>query len=199
MKLFTNLLLILLISGSVYAQKPNVKTGDWSDLKGIKEYNIEFDYEGLEIIDFESEEAFLEEKMKKREDKEAGAGEKFKESWFADREERYHPDFIKGFNLKWTDIAKVVEDEDAEYTMKIQTRKIYPGYNVGVMKQPAKLYFTVIVYKTEAPSDIIFSADMDKTLSTSGYGASYNTGVRIANAYYIGAQYFKKALRKYTK
>lgn len=199
MKLLANLLLILFVSGSVYAQKPKVTEGSWSNLKGISEFNLVFDYEGLEVIDFDSEEAFLEEKMKDREEKEAGGGEKFKNSWLSDREERYEPDFILGFNKKYSDISTVSQDSDSEYTMKIKTRKIYPGYNVGVMNQPAKLYFTVIVYKTDSPSDVVFSADMDKTLSSSGYGASYNTGARIANAYYIGAQYFKKALKKYAK
>ena len=200
MKLFTKVLLLLFVTTSVYAQKPKVTKGNWSALAGIKEYNLVFNYEGMEVIDSKSEEAYLEEKVKGKNEKEAGSGDKYKENWFKARENSYKPDFIKGFNKKWDDFAAVKENSDLEYTMEIKTTKVYPGWSVGVSTQPVKLYFTVIVYKTGNPSNVIFTATMDKVLSSnSTFVAQYTEVQRISNAYYTGAQYFKKALKSKAK
>lgn len=195
MKLFTKIVLLLFLTTSVYAQKAKVTKGDWSDLNGIKKFNIVFDYKDLEIIDYDSEEAYIERKMKDAESKEAGAGAQFKKKWLNDRANIYEPDFIKGFNADEPEHAKVGKNNGAEYTMKIVTRKIYPGYNVAVKRKPCKLYFTVLVYKTSSPSHVIFSADMDKSQSTSGLDAHFEDGPRIGNAYYKGAIYFKRMYR----
>jgi|SRR5690554_240901 len=200
MKLITKVLMLLFITTSVYAQKPKVTKGDWTALAGIKEYNLVFNYEGMEVIDYDSEEAYLEEKVKGKNEKEAGSGDKYKEKWFTARDESYAPDFIKGFNKKAMDFASVEIDSDAEYTMEIKTTKVYPGWFVGIATQPVKLYFSVIVYKSGNPSDVIFTATMDKVMSSnSTFVAQYTEFQRISNAYYIGAQYFKKMLTKKAK
>jgi hypothetical protein len=200
MKLFTKVLLLLFVTTSIYAQKPKVTKGEWSVLTGIKEYNLVFNYEGMDVIDYDSEAAYLEEKVTGKNEKEAGSGDKYKENWFKAREESYKPDFIKGFNKKWEDIAAVSENSDAEYTMEIKTTKVYPGWFVGIATQPVKLYFSVIIYKTDTPSDILFTAIMDKVLSSNSvFVAQYTEFQRISNAYYMGAQYFKKRLKKKAK
>ncbi|HAB28515.1 MAG TPA: hypothetical protein DCE27_13045, partial [Xanthomarina gelatinilytica] len=98
------LFLALLFSTSLlFSQKSKVQEGDWKNLKGITEYNLVFDYANLEIPKYDSEEDFLKDKMAKRDEKEPGTGEKFKESWFADRENRYEPKFIESFNKRFDD------------------------------------------------------------------------------------------------
>ena len=61
--------------------------------------------------------------MAKRDEKEAGTGEKFKASWFGDREKRYAPKYIESFNKRFEDgeIKVGMDMADAEYTMKIHT------------------------------------------------------------------------------
>ena len=89
--------------------------------------------------------------MEKRENKEAGAGEEFKKSWFADREERYEPKFIESFNKRFDGEVRVAKDIDAEYTMKIHSTMMWAGYNVGIVRKNTKLEATVSVYKTSNP------------------------------------------------
>ena len=196
------LLFALLFSTTiVFSQKANVTKGDWSDLKGITEFNLEFDYSDLEIPKYDSEEAFLEDKIAKREEKEPGTGEKFRESWFSDRENYYEPRFIETFNDRYKDgLVKVDRDlGNAEYTMKVHTTFIYPGYNVGVVRKNSKLEVTLSVYKNDSPDDIIFEVDYTKIEGAGNGGYDFNSGQRIADAYIIFARRLTKDMYKNNK
>lgn len=214
MKLLTLVLLLLFITTSAYSQgfvsaasntsprpkKAIVIKGDWSDLAGIKEYNLVFDYEGMEVVDYDSEEAYLEMRVKDKNEKEAESGNKYKEKWFKVREEGYKPDFIKGFNKNREDIIAVRENSDLEYTMEIKTTQVYTGWTTGVGTKSAKLFIIINVYRTDDPSDVIFSATKDRIWSSnSKLVAQYTDIQRISNAYYIVGEYFKAELNKKIK
>ena len=123
--------------------------------------------------------------MAKRDEKEPGTGEKFKESWFSDREARYEPKFIESFNKRFDDgKVKVGKDfSDAEYTMKIHTTFLYSGYNVGVVRKNSKLEAVVSVFKTGEPSNVIFSAKYTKVEGNWAMGYDFDSGYRISEAY----------------
>ncbi len=192
---------VLMVSTTILAQKAKVTKGDWSDLKGITEYNLVFDYSNLEIPKFDSEEDFLKDKMDKRDEKEPGSGEDFKKSWFSDREEFYEPRFIETFNDRYKDnLVKVDRDlASAEYTMKIHTTFIYPGYNVGVVRKNSKLEITLSVFKNDSPENIIFSVDYTKIEGQGNGGYDFNSGQRIADGYIIFARALTKHMYKGTK
>ena len=191
----------LLITTSLVAQKANVTKGDWKDLKGITEYTLEFDYSDLEIPKYDSEEDFLADKMAKREEKEPGTGEQFKESWFSDREEYYEPRFIETFNDRYKDGAVKVDRDlgSADYTMKVHTTFIYPGYNVGVVRKNSKIEVTIDVFKNDSPDNIIFSVDYTKVEGAGNGGYDFNSGQRIADAYIILSRRLVKDMYKNTK
>ncbi|MDN3710510.1 hypothetical protein QW060_27325 [Myroides ceti] len=52
---------------NVFSQKLKTEQGSINNLKGIKSYNLVFDYSNLKVDKFETEEAFLKDKMAKRE------------------------------------------------------------------------------------------------------------------------------------
>jgi hypothetical protein len=185
----------------MFSQKEKVVKGDWSDLKNITEYTLVFDYSDLEIPKYDSEEAFLDDKMAKRDEKEPGTGEAFKESWFSDRENYYEPRFIETFNERYKDgLVKVDRDlGSAEYTMKIHTTLIYPGYNVGVVRQNSKIEVTVSVFKNDNPDNILFSAEFTKVEGAGNAGYDFNSGQRIADAYIIFARSLEKNMYKNLK
>lgn len=190
-----------MVSTVILAQKSKVTEGDWNALKGISEYTLVFDYSNLVIPKFDSEEAFLADKMSKRDEKEAGTGEKFKESWFSDRENFYEPRFIETFNDRYKDnLVKVDKNlNSAEYTMKIHTTFMYPGYNVGVVRHDSKIEVTLSVYKNDSPEKILFSADYTKINGEGNGGFDYNSGQRIADAYIIFARKLVKDMYKNNK
>ncbi len=201
MKKQLSIILVLLCTTLTFAQKAKVQEGDWKNLKGITTFNLEFDYSNLEIPKYDNEEEFLKDKMQKREEKKKGDGERFKKSWFADREARYEPKFIESFNKRWDNNEVQVGKDltDAEYTIKIHTTFMYAGYNVGVMRQNSKIDAVFTVYKNDAPDKIIFKVKYTKAEGKGAMGNDYNSGYRISEAYAKLAKTFAAHLRKKTK
>lgn len=201
MKKLVAIILLLFIASSSFAQKAKVKKGKWKTLKDIPEYLVEFDYSNVEIANYESEEAFLKDKMQVREDKKEGNGERFKKSWFADRQNKYEPQFIDFFNNYHEDFQVKVsnQNENANYIMKIQTTFIYPGYNVGVWREDSKLRVTVTIYPIENPNNILFSANIKGVNGGGAKGFDFNSGDRIAYAYALLANYIAKKIRIVSK
>lgn len=201
MKKQITLLAVLFITAATFAQKAKVLEGKFKDLKGITEFSLVFDYSDLEIPKYDSEEEFLADKMQKREKKNPGSGEEFKESWFNDREERYEPKFIESFNKRFDD-NRVVVDRDldsAEYIMKVHTTMMYAGYNVGVMRQNSKISAVVSVYKKGDPDNVIFKVDYKKAEGYGAMGNDYNSGYRISEAYAKLAKTLAKTIKKKAK
>lgn len=194
------LIALLLVSSMAMAQKMKIVSGDFKNLKGISEFNLLFDYEGLTVDKFKTEEDFLKDKMAKRDDEE-GKAENFKKNWFEDRENRYEPKFIESFNKRFDNgevkVAKGLSA--AKYTIKVQTTWIYPGYNVGVMRQASKLNAIIYVYETANPSNTILSVDYEKAVGNGAAGFDYNSGYRISEAYAKLAKTFAADLKKKSK
>ncbi len=194
------LFVALLFGTFAFSQKVKVVEGSFKNLKGISAYNLEFDYSNLSIPKYDSEEEFLEDKMAKREEKEPGTGEKFKQAWFNDREEQYEPRFIESFNKRFDDgEVKVGKDIGAEYTMKIHTTMMYAGYNVGVMRQNSKLEATVSVFKTDAPNQVLWKAKYTKVEGKGAMGYDFDSGYRISEAYAKLAKTIAKNIQKKAK
>lgn len=121
-------LLLLLVSVQLSAQRFDLLSGDFKNLKGIAEYNVVFDYANLTVHGYKTEADYLEDKMKKRE-KVAGKAEKFQEEWYANRKNLYEPAFINYFNKSFKQgEIKVSQNPEAKYTMEIKTTWVYPGY-----------------------------------------------------------------------
>ncbi|MBZ0328510.1 MAG: hypothetical protein K8F54_12940 [Altibacter sp.] len=185
MKRQLTLILAIACTAFVYAQKVKITQGSYAALKGISAYNLEFDYSNVQIPKYDSEEDFLKDKMAKRDEKEPGTGDRFKASWFSDREERYEPKYIESFNKRFDNgQIKVGADlPEAEYTMKIHTTMMWAGYNVGIVRKNAKIEATVSVFKTSDPASVLFSANYTKVEGGGAMGYDFDSGYRISEAY----------------
>lgn len=193
------LLALLFVSSLAMAQKMKKVSGDFKNLKGIAEYNLTFDYTNLTVDKFKTEEDFLADKMKKREEK--GTSEDFKKSWFADRDNRYEPKFVESFNKRFdNNEVKVGEDlASAKYTMNVKTTWIYPGYNVGVMRSPAKINTTITISENANPSNVLLVVEYEKAEGNGAMGMDYDSGYRISEAYAKLAKEFAADIKKGTK
>lgn len=196
MKKITSLLLLLVVTVT-FSQKIKVSEGKFKKVKGITEYSLVFDYSNLKIPKFDSEEAFLKEKMEKRDKKNPGSGAIFKKSWFRDREERYEPKFIESFNKRFKKQKIKVIKKPADYTIKIHTTKMYAGYNVGVWRHNAEINAVITIYETKNPSNVLVSGKIKKVQGAGAMGNDYNSGYRISECYAklakVLAKYIKKA------
>ncbi|MGB1307308.1 MAG: hypothetical protein ACPG6B_00255 [Oceanihabitans sp.] len=201
MKKLVSITFLLFFTTIMVGQKAKVLEGDWKSLKGNATYNLVFDYSDLEIPKYKNEEEFLKDKMKKRDDKNPGTGEKFKKSWFADRENRYEPKFIESFNKRWkNDEVQVGKNlESAEYTIKVHTTFMYAGYNVGVVRKNSKIDAVISVYKNGEPNNVIFKVKYTKAEGNGAFGNDYDSGYRISEAYAKLAKTFAAHLKKKTK
>lgn len=196
MKNLATLAALLLFSITIFGQKLKVQDGNLKNLKGIKVYAMDFDYTDVQIPKFDSEEDFLKDKMDKRNEKEAGDGERFRKSWFDDRPNRYHPKFIESFNKRFDGSAIHAQEGEAEYTMKVHTTKLYPGYNVGVWRHNSEIDATITVYETAHPSNILFSGSYLDVQGSGAFGYDYDSGYRISECYAKLAKTFAKDLKK---
>lgn len=175
-------LLLLLVASASFAQKVKVQSGSFKALKGISEFNLEFDYEGLTVDKFKTEEEFLEDKMKKREEK--GTDEEFRKKWFSDRENRYEPKFIESFNKRFD--GKVKADKgltSAKYTIRVKTTWIHPGYNIGISRSDSKITVLITVFETANSSNEILAVTYEKSPGAGAFGNDYDSGYRISEAY----------------
>lgn len=188
----------LFVSCTMMSQDMEVVKGDFKNLKGITEFNLIFDYSNLKVDKFDTEEAFLADKMKKREEK--GTDEDFKKSWFADRENRYEPKFIESFNKRFDngEIKVGKKLTTAKYTINVKTSWIYPGYNVGVMRQNAKINVIITVFETANPNNVLASIQYEKVPGNGAMGYDYNSGYRISESYAKLAKEFAAHIKKRT-
>jgi len=175
--------LFLFIVSIASAQRYKVLSGDLKSLKGIAEYNVIFDYSDQKIEGFETEEAYLKEKMDKRKDKE-GASDHFKKDWYEDRENKYEPKFIEYFNKRFEKgEIKVGKNLATKYTMNIKTTWIYPGYSVVAGAEPAKISAIVTIKEAANPSNIVVAIEFDKSIGLEQGQFDFDQGYRIAGAY----------------
>ncbi|MBQ4913749.1 hypothetical protein J8L85_04825 [Maribacter sp. MMG018] len=193
-QLFSFFAMLVIVSAS--AQKLKIQEGDYNNLKGIDTYSLVFDYTDVQIPKFDNEEAFLKDKMDKREEKKAGDGERFKNDWFSDRPNRYHPKFIESFNKRFDDGVVSVTEDAADYTMKIHTSKIYPGYNVGIVRHNAEIDATFTIYKTDDPATVLFEGKYKDVQGYGSMGYDYNSGDRIAECYAKLAKNIANVIKK---
>lgn len=190
------LILCILVGVIGSAQKIKLAEGSVENLMEVTEYNVVFDYSNITIANFDSEEAYLKDKMAIREAKEVGAGEQFKRDWFAFRDSLFEPKFMETFNNFFTGKVKIKigVNEEAKYTILINTVFVYSGYNVGIWPEDSKLKATISIYETARPDKI-------ELLSKENYvrgKATYLLGNRIANAYGLLGRRMAAFLRKKT-
>lgn len=192
------LLMLLVVSVSTYSQKLKVQDGNIKNLKGITEYNLNFVYSDLEIPNYDSEEEFLADKANKREEKEVGLGEKFRKSWFSDREDFYHTKYVESFNKRFgkEEIVLDVDKTEAKYTMQIHTTLLYAGYNVGIVRKNAKIDAIITIHETANPDNVLFSGKYFNVQGNGAMGYDFNSGYRISECYAKLAKSFGVLIKK---
>ncbi len=174
---FTLMLLCLGIAG--YAQKIKLREGDLSALKGQTSLKTEFQYE-MSVGKFDKEEDYIAQKKKELNGKEAGRGDTWEQSWIADRQDRFEPQFRELFS-KHSDISTV--DDNAPYTLIFKTVKTEPGFNVGVASRPAFIDGEAVIVDSKDPSKVIAKISILKAPGRDVMGFDYETGARLQEAY----------------
>ncbi len=177
---------LFFMSSLLYSQRFDILSGDLKNVKGITEYHCTFDYKDMQVNGFESEAAFLKEKIAKRQKYDDGKDLKgkavqFEKDWFEDRFNKYEPAYINYFNARLEkEKVKAVINPAAKYTMNVKTTWIYPGYELAQV-EPAKISAIITIFETANPSNVLLAIEFDKSI---GIVKDYRKqGDRIVGAY----------------
>lgn len=173
----------VLIGFSSFAQKIKVTSGDLDFLKGQTAIHVEYDYDNMGVGKFDKEEDYINEKVEDYNKKEAGRGDKWRESWVADREERFQPKFeeLLNKNLEKSNV-KVGEFPDAAYTMLVKTTYTEPGFNVGVVRKNAYTDYEVVFIENETQEELA-TMTIVKSPGLGAMGYDFDSGLRIQESY----------------
>jgi hypothetical protein len=176
------LLIVLLVAAfsSAYGQKIKLIEGDLKALKGLKGFNTEFTYENMTVGKDKDEETYVSEKKKTLNEKEAGRGDKWQESWVADRKDRFEPQFRELF-AKYSGMSTT--DATSPYTLIFKTTRTEPGWNVGVMRVPAFIDAEVWIVDSKNKENVVAKIDIKNSPGRSAFGMDYETGVRLQESY----------------
>lgn len=168
-----------LLSSAAFGQKIKIVSGNISDLQGMSELNIEYDYSGLGVGKFDVEADYLDKKVADKNEDEAGSGDLWKQAWFDDRPIRFEPKFEELLN-DYAPVIKAGQDVEAEITMLVHTTFIEPGYNVGVSRKPAMINLELIFSRGD---EQVLVMTLTKSPGSGAMGYDFDTGYRISEAY----------------
>lgn len=189
---------LLMFAGASFvaleSRAQEVTKGTLAFLKGVPEINVSFVYDKLRVGEMGKEAAYIKKKKTEKEAKEAGTGEAWEKSWYADREKRYHPKFIELFT-KYADI-KLGENVASQYVMVIDTRFIEPGYNVGISSGYAEIELEIAICDTANLKKPICKIRVDREKGGKG---QFDTGMRIGDAYAKAGKDLGKLVAKQIK
>lgn len=168
--------------------------GSWKALDGIERFDLEFDYSNVAVPDFDTEEDYIKQKMKEKDEDQAGEGVVWKKRYFADRENHFEPKFIESFNKRGTQKADK-DFDDAAYVLKVETTMLSHGWNVGVMRKAARLDATISVHKRGDATPLL-KVSYENIKGADAMGYDFATHSRVAEGYAKLAKSFVAELKK---
>lgn len=157
MKRITYLLVALLIagSGSAFAQKTKITTGDFSELKDQKEVNVVFKYDNLQCVGgapfskkAKPESEWIAEMKAKKNEKEAGTGDDWEKRWQSAKGNAFEPNFEVKMAEEWKGTTVKRGAENAKYTIEVDVLYTDPGFSIGISSSDAWLNVGINVVET---------------------------------------------------
>lgn len=154
------LLSLMMVANVVLAQKVKVVSGNFSALKGQSEVNVVFDYSNLKLMkDNITETEYIANRVKELNEKNKGNGEVWKKKWEGAKTGIWAPKFLEIANVvskkSKTGISFQEDLNSAKYTLIVEAVWIFPGWDVYMMKQPAKVTTRIKLVETANKSNVL--------------------------------------------
>lgn len=193
------LLIVMVITSSfVLAQKMKVVSGNFEFLKGEKELNVEFDYSTVTFYKEKMTEAqYLEKRVKEiAKDKGDAEAKRWKTDWNSSKETSFVDKFLASMNKNMA--IKTGLNPNAKYTVIVVTTWIYPGWFAGVMNQPSKVSTLLKFVETANPGNALLAIEATNAPGDNFVGLPNNND-RIAEGYAKTGKTLAKMIEKKIK
>lgn len=192
-KIYVLTLLMAVLATTSFGQKIKVLEGSLDALKGTDKLNLEYDYSKMGVGKFATEKEYINKKKKEYNDKEAGKGDEWEQSWVADRANRFQPQFEELFGKHSGITAGNIPN--AKYTLVFKTTYTEPGYNIYVTRKNAEIDGEALIVETANHNNVIARLSVLNSPGRTFGGNDYDTGSRIQESYAVAG----KGLGKYLK
>lgn len=196
-KYLTPIFIFLFVTLS--AQKMKITDGNFAFLKGQKEINVEFVYDNMKLLKKNlPEEQYIKEHVAELEEKTKGKGETWKKKWKAAPELIWQPKFLELMNRYFYDDHGISFEEglsETKYTLIVETVWVYPGWDAGVMKQPAKVSTLLKFVETENKENVLAEVT-SKNAPGDQWGSSFSNEDRLGEGYAKTGKSFAKLILK---
>lgn len=196
-RLYYRVFTFLFAVGFMYGCSPvEIVSGD-ENLSYLDEKKIalKFDYSKTTVGgDEQSEEAFIKEKVREKNQDESGEGDQWKKKWNNNKENVYHPAFENQFNEYLIECGYEVADDpsNAKYIAILEVRMIEPGFYGGVVHKNAEVETRMKVVKNG-------NEDSPKTVMKDDHGVSQGehmtTKQRLQSAYKVSSMKYGRHFR----
>lgn len=178
---------LLFMSGAAFAQDIDVVKGNFDFLKGQKEINVEFDYSTFTVLkDKKTEAEYVETRTAELNEKTKGNGTAWSKKWAAAKELNWNPKFLELVNVVLNKEKKDVNFQEglttAPYTLIVQTVWIYPGWDIAMMKQAAKVTTNLKFVETANKSNVLLEISSEEAPGDQ-YGSNFSNETRIGEGY----------------
>ena len=190
----------LFASSIMSAQDMDIVKGDFGFLKDQKEINVEFDYSKMTLLnDKVSEEQYVANRSKELNEKTKSLGDTWAKKWGSSKELIWNPKFLELLNLVLVKEKKEVVYQEAsaaaKYTLIIETVWVYPGFDIGIMKQPAKVTTQLKFVETSNKSNVLLEISSENAPGDQ-WGNNYSNESRIGESFAKTAKSLAKMLLK---
>jgi len=191
---------VLLVTTVMSAQDIEVTKGDFGFLKGQKEINVEFDYSKLTLMkEKKSEAQYIEERAKELNEKNKGNGDIWKKKWNGAKEGIWAPKFLELVN---TVLRKDKQDvmfqegqNSAKYTLIVEVVWVFPGWDVYMMKQAAKVTTNLKFVETANKSNVVLEIKSEEAPGDQ-WGNQFSNETRIGEGFAKTGKTLAKLLLK---
>lgn len=194
--------MLFIASSVVMAQKTKIESGDFKFLAGVKEVNVEFDYSNLKLMKENlTEEQYVTNRATELNEKK-GVGDIWKKKWQGSKEMIWNPKFLELINVvsskEKTNISFQEGLTSAKYTLIVEVVWIYPGWDVAMMKQPAKVTTNLKIVETANRSNTLVVMSSENARGDQ-WGSNFSNETRIGEGFAKTGKTLAKVIAKQIK
>jgi hypothetical protein len=190
---------LLFFTGLTFAQDIDVVSGNFDFLKNQKEINVEFDYSNFTMMkDKKTEAQYVEERTAELNEKSKGNGNIWKKKWESSKELIWTPKFLELVNIVLSKEKKDVTFQEGlttPYTLIVKTVWLYPGWDVAMMKQPAKVTTNLKFVETANKSNVLLEITSEEAPGDQ-WGNNFSNESRLGEGYAKTGKSLAKLLLK---